>query len=144
MAKLAANYWHNKIFDIAGNIYNKVKINFTNIDLPEFNIYVKILLAKNIRKTCCRWVIKDYTNNNKINSIIILIIKLRTKILTNKKDSIFLYYCQVTKINSPNKSIINNINKDIIALWQKIIYQGRYFIDKKINIDNIDNLYQII
>ena len=34
--------------------YNKANIDFVNIDLIKFVIYNKILLAYNIKKTCCK------------------------------------------------------------------------------------------
>lgn len=82
----------------------------------EFGIYTKTLLANSIRETHCRWAVEEYTNNSKIEVIMTLTPDLITKISTNKKDFITVYYCQVIEINSLDKGNINNISKDIIKL----------------------------
>lgn len=49
-------------------------------------MYIKILLADNIKKTCCKWAIDDNTNNNKIDIIIILTTNLSSEISSNKNN----------------------------------------------------------
>lgn len=70
-----------------------------------------------------------------------LTIDLITKISTNKKDFIIVYYCQVIEINSLDKGNINNISKDIIVLQQEMIYHGGYLANKGVSTSDINNLY---
>lgn len=48
-AKFAVNDWHNNSLYIANNSENKANINFANIDLAEFGVHTKTLLANSIR-----------------------------------------------------------------------------------------------
>lgn len=51
--QLAVDNWHNKITDMADS-NKEAEINSTNIELAEFGVYTIMLLADNIRKTCCK------------------------------------------------------------------------------------------
>ena len=51
-ARLIVNNWCNMIIDIT-NSNDETAINFTNVDLVEFRVITKTLLADNIQKTCC-------------------------------------------------------------------------------------------
>lgn len=53
-ASLATDDWHDAIVDIIGNSNNKSDNDYTNIDLAEFKINTKILLADSIREIYCR------------------------------------------------------------------------------------------
>lgn len=54
-------------------------------------------------------------NSSKINIIIILTIKLKVEISTNKKDSILIHCCQVAKIDNLDKDNINNNYENIVV-----------------------------
>ena len=82
-ARLTANNCRYATADIIGNNNDKSNNNYINVDLAKFGINTKTLLADNIRKTCCRWAVNDYTNSSKINVITKLIINLKYEISTH-------------------------------------------------------------
>lgn len=112
---MAANNWNDKTNNIT-NINNKLDIGSINVDLIKFCVYNNILLADSIKKTPYKWAIKDYTNTSKINIIISIVMNLEAEISNYIEDLLFICCCQVAKYNCPNKSNIENIWKDIIAL----------------------------
>lgn len=57
----------------------------------------------------------EYTNSNKINIIIILMINLRFVISSNKNNSISIRRCQVFEIDGLDKDDINNMGQNIMA-----------------------------
>lgn len=73
------------------------------------------MLADNVKKTCYKWVVDNYTYNDKINIITILTTNLRSEIYFNKNNFILICHCQVFKINDPDKNNINNVNQDTVA-----------------------------
>lgn len=52
--KIAVDNWYNNLLDIANNSEDKTDVDFANIDLAQFGIHTKILLADSVRKTCRR------------------------------------------------------------------------------------------
>lgn len=81
---------------------------------------------------------ENYTNHSKINIITTLTTNLRAEISTNKEDFIPVHLYQVAKIDGLNKSDINNISEDIMALRQKMIRWGGHLADERINTVDID------
>ena len=69
---------------------DEANINSTNMDLVEFKVQTKILLADSIHKTCHRCAVEDYTNSNKIDIITSLIINLGVKNVNYMGDSLFI------------------------------------------------------
>lgn len=97
--KVVNNQYYT-IVNIINNSNNKNNKDYLNINLIKFEIYIKILLVDNIRKTYCKQTIKNYINNNKIDIIIILVINLKSKINSNKNNFLPICYCKVAKINN--------------------------------------------
>lgn len=100
---------------------NKADINIANVDLVEFGVYNKSLLANNVQEIYRRWAVEDYTKNNKINVIILLIMNLGVKNINYIEDSLLICHFQVAKFDNPNINNIIIINEDVISLWQDII-----------------------
>lgn len=100
--------------------------------MTEFRIYTKTLLANSVREIICKWIIDNYTNNSKIDIITILITNLWSEISTNKDNSIPIYYCQVTEIDSSDKDNIDNVSQNTVTSWQEIIRGGEYPPSKRI------------
>lgn len=120
---MSANNLNNKINNIINN-NNEANINFTNVDLIKFGIHNNILLIDSMKKTWRKYAIKDYTNTCKINIIILIVKKLKAKNTNYIKIFLYIHHYQIAKYNYLDKNNIKNIKKNIVVLWQKIIYQS--------------------
>lgn len=116
VAKLTTDDWHNNSLDIVDNSKNEANVDSANIDLAQFGVHIEILLADNVKKTCRRWAVENYTNYSKIDIIKILTTNFRAEISTNKEESILVHHCQIAKIDGLDKGNINNISEDTVAL----------------------------
>ena len=109
-AMLTANNWYDTTVDIIRDSNNESDNDYAKIDLLEYEIYTKTLLADSIRETYCRWDVDDYTNSSKIDVITTLMTNLKYEISTNKDNSMPIYHCQVARINGQDKDNINNVS----------------------------------
>lgn len=113
--RLAANNWRDMTIDIADS-NDKANNNSTNMDLVEFGVHIKTLLADSILETCRKWAIKDYINSNNINVITSLIINLGAENANHIENFLLIRHCQIAKFDCLHIGNINNINKDIMLL----------------------------
>lgn len=113
-ARLTTDDWQDETIDMADS-NNEADINCANVDLVKFGVYNKTLLANNIRKTCRKWAVKDYTNSSEIKVIILLIMNLRAENANHVEDSLLICHGQVAKFDCPDTDNIDNINKDIVS-----------------------------
>ena len=91
-ARLVADDCHDVTIIITDS-NNEANIDFANVDLIEFGVYTKTLLADSIQKTRRRWAVEDYTNSNKINVIILLIMNLEAESTNYMKDFLLICRC---------------------------------------------------
>lgn len=92
IAKLLINNQYDIKVDIISKNNDKNYDDYTYIDLAKFEIYIKALLANNVRKIRYKQTVVNYFNNNKINIIIILITNLRFEFFYNKNSSISIHH----------------------------------------------------
>lgn len=121
MAQLAVDNWCNKTIDIADS-KEKAEIDSTNVELAEFGIYIIMSLANNICKTCHKWVINNFTKYSNNDLIILLIMNIEAEFTIYREKSLTIYCCQVNKLNCLDITDMDYIEKDVVLLWQKIIY----------------------
>lgn len=138
IARVATNNLRNMIIDITDS-NNKANIDFANINLIKFRIYIKILLANSVQKTGCKCIVENYTNSDKIKVIVLLIINLKSENTNYIEDFLLIHYCQVAEFDYPNIGNINNINKDIMLLWQDIIHWSGQLLEEKIDTNCIQD-----
>lgn len=92
VARLAADDWPDVTIDMADSD-DEANIDSANVDLVGFGVHTKTLLVNSVRETRCRWAVEDYTNNNKINIIISLIMNLRAENANYIEDSLLICCC---------------------------------------------------
>ncbi len=79
--------------------------NYININLAEFEIYTKTLLANNVKEIRHRWAVDNYTNSSKIDIIRSLIIYVRSEICSNKDVFIPICRYQISEIDGLTKIV---------------------------------------
>lgn len=106
LVKLKTDNWCDIIIDKNRNHNNKSNTDCANVNLAEFQIYIKIFLADYIRKTCCRSEVNNHINSSKIDIITTLTINSRSEIFFDKDNFILIYYLQLDGLEKIILSIL--------------------------------------
>lgn len=136
--RLIADDYCNVTINMADN-NDEANIDSVNVDLLEFGVQTKNLLAVSVQETCHRWAVEDYINSNEINVIISLIMNLGIENANYIEDFLLIHFCQVAEFDCPDIGNINNINENIVSLQQDIICQSSQLSEKKMDTDYTQN-----
>lgn len=85
-----------------------------SVNLAKFRLFNKIFFINFIKKIYKKWLIDNYMISNKTNLIPFMITNLEIDIANHLKKSIFISFCQISKIDQPNKNDNKKILEEII------------------------------
>lgn len=102
----------------------KAKINFVYIELVQISIETKTFLANNVQETHCKQAIDDFIKYRDINLITSLIMNIRAESTNYIKEFKLICCCQLAQHHRFDIDNIDNINENIVSLWQEVIRGG--------------------
>lgn len=111
------------------------------VNLAKFGLHGKISLINVIKEVCKKWLLDDYIISNKTDLITSIITNLGINIANYFKKSIVICLYQVLKVDQPDENDIQEISKETIQNWKRMINKGGKLPETNVNV--IDTGYKI-